>query len=311
MTDFAFIFPGQASQSVGMLSELASAYEVVTDTYAEASDELGYDLWQITQSDETKLNQTQYTQPALLAASVAIWRVWQSLTSVTPTVLAGHSLGEYSALVVAEAITYRDAVNLVAERGRLMQAAVNDGEGSMAAILGLDDELVVELCDNASQGEVVSAVNYNAPGQVVIAGETTAVNRAIEFAKEMGAKRAMLLPVSVPSHCLLMKPAADQLAIRLADTEISPPKKTVFHNIDATSQTDPEAIREKLYKQLFSPVQWVKTITQLQPNYIETVFECGPGKVLTGLVKRIDKSLSAYAINTPESLQQAIELVAD
>ncbi len=258
-TKFGFVFPGQGSQSVGMLAELAIAYPLVPETYAEASEVLGYDLWRLTQEGpEQTLNQTTHTQPALLAADVAVWRVWQSRSAAIPERMAGHSLGEYSALVCAEAVSFSDAVALVAARGRYMQEAVAEGEGAMAAILGLDDGQVIAVCATAQAemtGQVVAAVNFNSPGQVVLAGHTAAVERAMALAKQAGAKRALRLPVSVPSHCALMRPAAERLARDLAGVAIRPPRVPVINNVDAAAVQDPDAIRTSLTRQLYQPVR--------------------------------------------------------
>jgi [acyl-carrier-protein] S-malonyltransferase len=293
-----------------MLAELAEHYPVVKETFQEASEVLGYDLWALVENGpEADLNQTHRTQPAMLAAGVAVWRVWQSVSELKPSALAGHSLGEYTALVAANAINFADAVKLVESRGQFMQAAVPAGEGAMAAILGLEDEVVKALCDEASSEGVVEAVNFNSPGQVVIAGATPAVLKAIEIASEKGAKRALQLPVSVPSHCALMKPAAEQLAAALADIEIHTPEIPVIHNASVTSEQDADSIRDLLTQQLYSPVRWVETITSLAEQDITTIVECGPGKVLAGLNKRIDKTMTALPLfdtNTLEKTQQGL-----
>jgi [acyl-carrier-protein] S-malonyltransferase len=308
MSKLAFVFPGQGSQSVGMLAELAAAYPVVGDTFAEASAALGFDLWRLVQEGPAdQLNLTHNTQPAMLAAGVAVWRVWQGQGGAAPSFLAGHSLGEYTALVAAGAIDFADAVRLVAERGRLMQAAVPEGSGAMAAILGLDDDAVREACARAAGGEVVEAVNFNSPGQVVIAGHSGAVARAIEAVKAAGAKRAVPLPVSVPSHCALMRPAAEQLAQRLAAISVRVPQVPVLHNVDAAAAPDAEAVRDRLARQLYSPVRWVETVQHLARAGVGTVVEAGPGKVLAGLVKRIDKNLEALAVLDTASLAAALE----
>lgn len=289
----AFVFPGQGSQSVGMLAEAATRAEV-RDTFAEAGAALGYDLWQLVQAGpEAELNQTHRTQPAMLAAGVALWRVWCAEGGPQPVLLAGHSLGEYTALVAAGAIGFADAVQLVAERGRLMQEAVPAGSGAMAALLGLDEPAVRAACAEAADGEVVEAVNLNAPGQIVIAGAASAVARAVEAAKVRGAKRAVVLPVSVPSHCALMRPAAERLAERLADVDIRPPAIPVLHNADVARHADPAAIRAALVRQLHSPVRWIETIEAMAGAGVTTVVECGPGKVLAGMNKRIVKGLAA------------------
>jgi len=303
----AFVFPGQGSQSVGMLAELAAAHPLVRDTFAEASSALGYDLWQLTQNGPAdELNQTHITQPAMLTAGVAAWRVWQEKNGKAPEVMAGHSLGEYTALVCAGALTFADGVALVAERGRYMQEAVPAGTGAMAAILGLEDAQVVEACASAAQGQVVSAVNFNSPGQVVIAGHAAAVERAMEAAKAMGAKRALPLPVSVPSHCALMQPAADRLAQRLAGITLQMPQIPVINNVDVTAATTPDAMRQALARQLHSPVRWVETVQKMAADGVDALVECGPGKVLVGLNKRIVKDMKTFAIVDTASLDEAL-----
>jgi len=303
----AFVFPGQGSQAVGMLAELAEAESQVKNTFAEASEALGYDLWKIVaEGPADELNQTHITQPAMLSAGIAVWRIWQEKGGAAPAVVAGHSLGEYSALVAAGALGFADAVSLVAERGKLMQEAVPAGTGSMAAILGLDDAKVIEVCEQAAEGEVVSAVNFNANGQVVIAGQVAAVERAVGLAKEAGAKRAVVLPVSVPSHCALMKPAADKLAERLAGISISTPQIPVINNADVSKATDANAIRDALVRQLYSPVRWVETVQAMEGEGVDTLLECGPGKVLIGLNKRIVKGMNAMAVYDPATLESAL-----
>lgn len=304
---FAFIFPGQGSQSVGMLAELAASFPVVEETFAEASKALGYDLWKLVQEGPAEeLNSTDRTQPAMLTAGVACWRVWQQQGGATPAVMAGHSLGEYPALVCAGAMSLTDAVTLVADRSRFMQAAVPEGEGAMAAILGLADEDVLAVCEEAAQGEVLSAVNFNSPGQVVIAGTAAAVERATPLAKQRGAKRAMILAVSVPSHCALMASAAVQLAERLRQISFNSPSIPVINNADVEMPTAPEAICTALIKQLDHPVRWVETINKMSAEGIDTVIECGPGKVLVGLNKRINKAMLALPLFDAETLNAAI-----
>jgi [acyl-carrier-protein] S-malonyltransferase len=307
-TTLAIVFPGQGSQSVGMLSELAANYPLVNETFTQASDVLGYDLWKLT-SDGPKdeLNRTDRTQPAMLAAGVAVWRVWRQENGALPGVMAGHSLGEYSALVCAGAMEFADAVSLVEERGRCMQSAVPAGVGAMAAILGLDDEAVADVCNRAAENEVVSPVNFNSPGQVVIAGNADAVQRAIGLAKEAGAKRALPLAVSVPSHCSLMQPAAEQFAEILAQTSISTPSIPVIQNVDAARHDQPDAIRENLEKQLYRPVQWVLSVRNMGEQGVTRIIEAGPGKVLAGLCKRIDKSIASAAVFDPASLTAALD----
>lgn len=306
VSGFACVFPGQGSQSVGMLQALATEHTEVEATFAVASDVLGYDLWQLVQNGpEDELNQTAKTQPAMLAAGVAVWRVWRALGGPEPLAMAGHSLGEYTALVCAGALAFESAVSLVAERGRLMQAAVPADAGAMGAILGLDDDSVRAVCASAEQGEIVAAANFNSPGQVVIAGHSAAVQRAMTLTKAAGAKRALLLAVSVPSHCALMRDAAGQLAGRLAAVSIEPPHIPVLHNADVASYGDAAAIRDALARQLYQPVRWVETIRALHARGASMVIECGPGKVLAGLLKRIDPDLKALSLYDVASLQQA------
>lgn len=306
MSKFAIVFPGQGSQAIGMLAELAQQFESVNNTFSEASDALGYDLWSLVQNGPVEdLNQTSRTQPALLAASVAIWRVWKEQGLAEPTVIAGHSLGEYSALVCAGVIDFKEAIKLVELRGQLMQQAVPAGIGAMYAIIGLDNDSIAKACEQAAQGEVVSPVNFNSPGQVVIAGNKDAVERAGVLCKEAGAKRALPLPVSVPSHCALMKPAADKLAEKLTEITFNTPKIAVINNVDVIAQTDPELIKQALVRQLYSPVRWTETVEKMAADGVEQLFEMGPGKVLTGLTKRIERSLSAAVVNDPAGLEAA------
>ena len=306
MSKFAIVFPGQGSQAVGMLAELGQQYDVVTQTFAQASEVLGYDLWALIQNGPVEdLNQTFRTQPALLAASVAIWRVWQSLELKQPEYFAGHSLGEYSALVCAGVIDFQQAIKLVELRGQLMQEAVPAGTGAMYAIIGLDDDAIANACQQAAQGQVVSPVNFNSPGQVVIAGQKEAVERAGVLCKEVGAKRALPLPVSVPSHCALMKPAAEKLALALANLEFNTPNIPVINNVDVIAETDPEKIKDALVRQLYSPVRWTEAVQKMSDAGVEKLFEVGPGKVLTGLTKRIVKTLDAAAVNDLASLDAA------
>ena len=304
-TRFAFVFPGQGSQAIGMLDECA-AEKVVRDTLAEANQALGFDLAAlIAQGPVEQLNQTEHTQPALLACSIALWRLWCERGGEQPMLLAGHSLGEYSALVAAQVLDFSDAIRLVAQRGRFMQRAVPAGVGGMAAILGLDDEAVRALClEAALPHEVLEAVNYNSVGQVVIAGHKTAVERACSLAKEKGAKRALALPVSVPSHCALMHPAAEQLAEQLDQLTLQTPVIPVVNNADVCVYTESSAIRAALVKQLYCPVRWVETIQYFAAQQVTHVIECGPGKVLTGLNKRIDNTLSYNSIFDRTSLEQ-------
>ncbi|WP_417683337.1 ACP S-malonyltransferase [Pseudidiomarina aquimaris] len=304
----AFIFPGQGSQSVGMLADLAAEYPLIEETFAKASDALGYDLWQLVQEGPAeKLNETQRTQPALLAASVAIYRVLEAQGVAAPEWMAGHSLGEYSALVCSGAMDFADAIQLVAKRGELMQEAVPAGVGAMAAIIGLDDARVEEACAAAAGDQVVSAVNFNSPGQVVIAGHAEAVERAGEACKEAGAKRALPLPVSVPSHCALMQPAAEKLAVELGKITLRTPNVPVVNNVDVKVEREADAIRDALVRQLYSPVRWTETVQQLAEQGVTELYEIGPGKVLSGLTKRIDKALQSDAVNTVESIQKVQE----
>ena len=286
----AFVFPGQGSQSVGMLSDLAENFPVVAEIFAMASAALGFDLWSLClDGPEERLNQTENTQPALLAASYAVWRTWEEQDGARPSLLAGHSLGEYTALVCAGVLDFTDAVSLVADRGRFMQAAVPREEGAMAAIAGLDDETVTEICDRAAQDEVVSAANFNFPGQVVIAGNAKAMDRAIALAKEAGAKRATLLSVSVPSHCQLMAPAVDKLKQRVNELDFAPADIPVVQNVDARLRSDPEEIKQALILQLHQPVFWSRSIASMHRQGITKIIECGPGRVLSGLIRRIEK----------------------
>lgn len=302
----AFVFPGQGSQAVGMLSGLAEHYPVVTDTFAEASEALGFDLWKLVQDGpEDELNQTANTQPAMLAAGVAVWRTWQAEGGANPVIMAGHSLGEYSALVCAGSLGFADAAKLVADRGRFMQQAVPAGQGAMAAIIGLEDDGVRALCEQYAEGEVLSPVNFNSPGQVVIAGTASAVQRAVDGAKGAGAKRGLVLPVSVPSHCQLMHPAAENMAERLKSVDLKAPNIPVIHNFSVTSETDPEAIRQALVSQIEQPVRWVETIQAMAEQGVDKLVECGPGKVLVGLNKRIDKSMATWAVYDPDTLAAA------
>ncbi|KGY11988.1 malonyl CoA-ACP transacylase [Vibrio tubiashii] len=306
MSKFAIVFPGQGSQAVGMLAELGEQHEVVKQTFAEASEALGYDLWALVQNGPAEdLNQTHRTQPALLASSVAIWRVWQEQGLEQPVNLAGHSLGEYSALVCAGVIDFKQAIKLVELRGQLMQEAVPAGTGAMYAIIGLDDESIAKACEEAAQGDVVSPVNFNSPGQVVIAGSKDAVERAGALCKEAGAKRALPLPVSVPSHCALMKPAADKLAVALEELEFNTPQLPVINNVDVAAETDPAKIKDALVRQLYSPVRWTESVQLMSEQGVEKLLELGPGKVLTGLTKRIVKTLSGAAVNDAASLDAA------
>lgn len=304
------IFPGQGSQASGMQAALAEEYPEIRETYAEASEVLGFDLWELVQNGPPDgLNETIVTQPAMLTAGVAAWRVWRKAGGSLPQHMAGHSLGEYTALTCAGALPFMDTLRLVSRRAELMQSAVPAGEGAMAAILGLEDDVVVTVCRGAAEGQVVSAVNFNSPGQVVIAGHRAAVERAAEQAKAVGAKRALLLSVSVPSHCDLMRPAAEQLSAALAGTDFAKPTIPVINNVDVEAYEDAERIREGLAQQLYSPVRWTETIRYLVDRGTTTIVELGPGKVLTGLVRRIDPSVPAACIDSPAALQEALEKV--
>ncbi|ANM78451.1 MULTISPECIES: ACP S-malonyltransferase [Serratia] len=308
MTQFAFVFPGQGSQTVGMLAELAAQFPIVEETFGEASSALGYDLWQLVQQGPAEeLNKTWQTQPALLAASVAIFRVWQQQGGKAPALMAGHSLGEYSALVCAGVLDFKAAIRLVELRGKLMQEAVPEGTGAMYAIIGLDNDAIAKACEESAQGQVVSPVNFNSPGQVVIAGNKEAVERAGAACKAAGAKRALPLPVSVPSHCALMKPAADKLAVALQDITFNAPQVAVVNNVDVRTENDPEAIRSALVRQLYSPVRWTESVEFIAAQGVTSLLEVGPGKVLTGLTKRIVDTLTAAAVNDTASLSAALE----
>ena len=305
----AFIFPGQGSQSVGMLSDLTENFPVVADIFAGASNKLGYDLLSLClNGPEERLNQTEYTQPALLTASYAIWRVWQEQGGMRPEFLAGHSLGEYTALVCAGVLDFIDTVGLVAERGQFMQEAVPRGAGSMAAISGLDDAAVIDVCARSAQDEVVSVANYNFPGQVVIAGTAGAVERACISAKEAGARRVTPLSVSVPSHCRLMAPAADRLQRRVDEITFTPADIPVVQNSDARARTDPGEIKHALVLQLHQSVMWSKCIAEIQRHGITRIIECGPGKVLSGLIRRIDKDITCTGISDTVSLNAALSM---
>ena len=311
MKKFAMVFPGQGSQTVGMLVELAGDYPIVQETFKQASEVLGYDLWQLVQEGPAEeLKKTWQTQPALLTASVAVYRVWQQkYPALKPEVMAGHSLGEYSALVCAGVLDFQDAVKLVELRGKLMQQAVPEGTGAMYAIIGLDNDAIINACKQAEQGEVVSAVNFNSPGQVVIAGAKTAVERAAALCKEAGAKRALPLAVSVPSHCALMKPAADQLSVSLESITLKAPVVAVLNNVDVKAETDAVEIRNALVRQLYSPVRWTETVEKMAQNGVEVLVEVGPGKVLNGLAKRIVDSLQAVSVNDVKSLDSIEEVL--
>jgi [acyl-carrier-protein] S-malonyltransferase len=295
-----------------MLDTLAEPHPSVKHTFEEASDALGRDLWSlVSQGPKEDLDRTENTQPAMLAAGVAVWRVWQQSGGRPATVMAGHSLGEYAALVAAGALGFADGIRLAADRARFMQEAVPAGEGAMAAVLGLEDAQVVALCAEQAQGAVLSAVNFNSPGQVVIAGSAAAVARAIDAAKAAGAKRALPLPVSVPSHCALMRPAADRLAERLADVALAVPSVPVIHNVNVAPASDVESLRRLLVEQLYSPVRWVETVASVAAQGVTTALECGPGKVLTGLNKRIADNLTTLPVFDPKTLEAALEATSN
>ena len=309
MTDstFAFVFPGQGSQSLGMLADIAAAHPSIIDTFAEASAGAGVDLWALAQQGpEAQLGQTEFTQPALLAASIALWRLWQARGGAQPAVLSGHSLGEYSALVAAGALSLQDGTRLVRLRGQLMQAACPAGVGGMAAVIGADDALVAEVCQQAAQGQVLVPANFNSPGQIVIGGDAAAVDRALALLAERGVRKAVKLAVSVPSHTPLMRDAADQLAAAIADVAWHPPALPVVHNVDAAVHQGTDAISQALVKQLYLPVQWTGCVQQLAAMGVTCVAECGPGKVLSGLIKRIDKSIDARALGTLADFDAAL-----
>ncbi|MFD2641051.1 ACP S-malonyltransferase [Pseudomonas japonica] len=302
----AFVFPGQGSQSLGMLAELGTQHQLVIDTFSEASEALGYDLWALIQNGpEEQLNQTDKTQPAILTASIALWRLWLAEGGARPAFVSGHSLGEYSALVAAGSLSLADAVKLVERRGQLMQEAVPAGQGAMAAILGLDDADVVAICAEAAQGDVVSAVNFNSPGQVVIAGAKAAVERAIEGCKARGAKRALPLPVSVPSHCELMRPAAERFADSVNAIEWKAPEIPVVQNVSAAVPADLDTLKRDLLEQLYKPVRWVECVQALAAQGAVQLVECGPGKVLAGLNKRCADGVTTYNLNTPDAVAAA------
>lgn len=310
ITKIGVVFPGQGSQSVGMLADIAKAYPEVKQTFAEASNALDFDLWKLAEEGPvSELDKTENTQPAILAASIALWRIIQPRIALKPAILAGHSLGEYTALVCANALSFTDAIKLVHARGLYMQNAVDQGEGAMAAIIGLDEKQVTAICDEArSSNEILAPANFNSIGQIVIAGHKQAVERAMTLAKENGAKMAVLIPVSVPSHCELMLPAAKQLANLLADISIQKPQIPVLNNVDVVSYESAASIREGLIRQLSMPVRWVETIQQFSKSGITDVIECGPGKVLTGLIKRIDRNLKLFATADLSSLEIVLKL---
>lgn len=308
--NLAFVFSGQGSQKIGMLSEMAAENVLIKETFAEASAVLGYDLWDLCQQGEQeKINQTEITQPLMLTASVALWRIWQNKGGVQPAWMAGHSLGEWSALVCSGVVAFADAIDLVRNRGAFMQQAVPKGEGAMAAVLGVEDDKIKEICREASLVGVVEPVNFNSPGQVVIAGKAIAVDKAIELLKAAGCKRAMPLPVSAPFHTSLMKPAAEKMAALIDKTTFHAPQIPVVHNYHAQTETDPAKIKQLMIKQIDNPVLWVDCINTLVKQGVAVTVECGPGSVLCGLSKRIDKSLESFALETPANLQTALDVL--
>ena len=313
MQKIGFIFPGQGSQKLGMLSEIASKSGIIKSTFAEASEVLGLDLWEASQTDERNvLNRTEVTQPALLAASISIWRVWQERTNIVPTVLAGHSLGEYSALVCAQSIEYSDAINLVHKRGKMMQAAVPEGDGKMAAILGLSPEEISNFCSAvAAESGTVSPANFNSPAQTVIAGEAEPVNKVIDLCKSAGAKRALLLSVSVPSHCELMRSAAEEFEKELSSVNIRSPSIPVLQNVNGRKEESPEQIKNNLVKQLYSPVLWVDCVEGMCREGASIFVECGPGKILSGLVKRIEPTIKCYGSDGEEAIETILTELAE
>lgn len=307
--NLAFVFPGQGSQKIGMLAAAYQQFDTVRQTFAEASDVLGYDMWSlVAQGEQDALNLTETTQPVLLTSSVALWRAWLAAGGAQPSVMAGHSLGEFSALVCAGALQFSDAVELVRQRGAFMQVAVPVGVGAMAAIIGLDDEAINRIClETSAAGDgIVAAVNFNSPGQVVIAGHAATVESAITVLKEAGAKRALPLPVSAPFHTQLMKPAGEQLAQAIAALQLSAPTIPVVHNVNGATESDPEKIAALLVEQISSPVQWTACVQAIMAMGVQRLVECGPGKVLSGLNRRIDKSLSSFSIEQPDALQAAV-----
>ncbi len=306
--ELAFVFSGQGSQKIGMLADMADQFPVVQKTFVEASSVLGYDLWDLCQNaDQSRLNLTETTQPLLLTASVSLWRVWQEKNGAQPALLAGHSLGEWSALVCADVVSFADALDLVRKRGAYMQAAVPQGEGAMAAVIGLDNEKIIAICREASSAGVVEAVNFNAPGQVVIAGQAAAVDRASVLLKTAGAKRVLPLPVSAPFHTSLMGAAAEKMARHIEATHFNAPKIPVVHNVNAKTEAEPSAIKQLMVRQIDHPVMWVDCVNTLVKGGVKTVLECGPGKVLCGLCTRIDKSLNAIGLEDVAGLANALE----
>ena len=308
---YSIVFPGQGSQSLGMLSDLNQNFSVVREAFQEASDAVSVDLWKIMNEDQEALNLTENTQPIMLAAGFATYKILSEEISLSPSSMAGHSLGEYTALVASNSLNFFDAIRLVRNRGKLMQSAVPNGSGSMAAILGLDDRVILEECNKASQKGIVEAVNFNSPGQVVIAGEKEAVAYACDLLKEAGAKRALVLPVSVPSHCSLMKDAANEFKHSVDNIEWRTNDLKVIHNVDADYSKTVEEIKSKLVEQLYKPVLWTSSVIKMKEPSVEKLIEVGPGKVLSGLTRRIDKSLSASAIIDVNSLKSTIEEISN
>lgn len=308
MTKTAFLFPGQGSQSIGMMAELGEQFPIVNETFAQASDVLGYDLWSLTQTGPLEeLNKTEITQPAMLVSGIASWRVWREQGGALPDFFAGHSLGEYSALVASGVMAFEDAVAIVSARGKFMQQAVPAGTGAMAAVIGMDDQQLRDICEQAQQGGVVACANFNSPGQVVISGDKEAVERASALANEAGARRVMPLPVSVPSHCLLMKPAASKLQELLQDVGFSAATVPVIQNADVTAYAEAEQIREALARQLWQPVRWTETIEYMLKSDVNQFVECGPGKVLAGLNRRISREPTVFALTDAAAIQAALD----
>ncbi|MEX2964361.1 ACP S-malonyltransferase [Microbulbifer sp. TYP-18] len=308
----AFVFPGQGSQKIGMLADAATEFSEVEATFNEASEVLEYNLWDLCQNGQpADINLTERTQPLLLTASVALYRVWRAQGGAEPAQMAGHSLGEWSALVCAGVVSFRDAVRLVRERGRLMQEAVPAGQGAMAAIIGLEDKVVEDACAESAQGQILAAVNYNSPGQLVIAGSVAAVDRAVEACKTAGAKRAKPLPVSAPFHTELMRPAAQALAAQIEQTEFRVPDVPVVHNVNASTEVNPISIKRLMVEQIYSPVRWTSCVRSMAAAGAEILLECGPGKVLAGLTKRIDRNLTSLTVEAPEQLKAALATAAE
>lgn len=311
-THLAFLFPGQGSQSIGMLGQLAERHAVVQKTFIEASAALGEDLWAIAcEGPESVMNRTDYTQPLMLTAGVAVWRAWEAGGGPLPAFMAGHSLGEYTALVCSDSLDFSEAVGLVRDRGRYMQEAVPEGEGAIAAVLGLDDQQIADVCAAAAGHDVVEPVNFNSPGQVVIAGHLAAVDRALDQAKAAGAKRAVKLPMSVPAHCSLMQPAATKLEARLEQVTFQPTTVPVIHNVDMSLSGDAATIRQRLVDQVKSPVQWTGCIRALSLKGVDCMLECGPGRVLAGLNRRIDRTITTYAVHDSDSLAETLTALED